>query len=108
MLTREMRTEATGVLDEIEAWLDRGVREFRAYMGSPEGQQLRRRVAQVLIIGAPFLFRMNFVRRHPVGRILGLVGGAALLVKLAEALRDWEPLEELAEDLGLKEEDDFR
>jgi hypothetical protein len=27
---------------------------------------------------------------------------------LAEALRDWEPIEELAEDLGLKEEDDFR
>jgi hypothetical protein len=107
MVAREMRIETTGLLDEIEAWLDRGVREFRAYMGSEEGRQLRRRVAQVLIIGAPFLFRMKFVRRHPVGRMLGLVGGAALLVKLAEALRDWEPLEELAEDLGLKEEDDY-
>jgi hypothetical protein len=36
-----------------------------------------------------------------------VVGGAALVVKLAESLRDWEPLEELAEDLGFKEEDDF-
>jgi hypothetical protein len=108
VVAREMGTEPAGLLDEIEDWLDRGVREFRTYMASPEGQQLRRRVAQVLIIGAPFLFRMKFVRRHPVGRILGLVGGAALLVKLAEALRDWEPLEELAENLGLKEEDDFR
>jgi 4-amino-4-deoxy-L-arabinose transferase-like glycosyltransferase len=107
MAAGEMRTEPAGLLDEIEAWIDREAREFRAYMASPEGRQLRRRVAQALIIGAPFLFRMGFVRRHPVGRILGLVGGAALLVKLAEALRDWEPLEELAEDLGLKEEDDF-
>ena len=107
MAASTARTEPAGLLDEIEAWLDRGVREFRAYMATPEGRQLRRRVAQVLIIGAPFLFRMGFVRRHPVGRILGLVGGAAILVKLAEALRDWEPLEELAEDLGLKEEDDF-
>lgn len=103
-----MRAEPAGVLDEIEVWLDRGVQEFRTYMASPEGRQLRRRVAQALIIGAPFLFRTSFVRRHPVGRILGLVGGAALLVKLAEALRDWEPLEELAEDLGLKEEDDLQ
>jgi hypothetical protein len=102
-----MRTETVGLLDEIEAWLDRGVHEFRAYMASPEGRQVRRRVAQVLIIGAPFLFRMNFIRRNPVGRVIGLVGGAALVVKLAEALRDWEPLEELAEDLGLKEEDDL-
>jgi hypothetical protein len=106
-VTKDMRAEPAGLLDEIEAWLDRGVQEFRAYMASPEGQQLRRRVAQVLIIGAPFLFRMKFIRKNPVGRVIGLVGGAALVVKLAEALRDWEPLEELAEDLGLKEEDDF-
>lgn len=76
-------------------------------MASPEGRHLRRRVAQGLIIGAPLLFRLKFIRSHPVGRLLGVVGGAALVVKLAEALRDWEPLEELAEDLGLKEEDDF-
>jgi hypothetical protein len=107
MVARETRTEPASLLEEIDAWLDREVREFRAYMASAEGRQLRRRVAQALIIGAPFLFRMKFIRRHPVGRMLGLVGGAALLVKLAEALRDWEPLEELAEDLGLKEEDDF-
>ena len=102
-----MRSEPAGLLDEIEAWLDRGVKEFRAYMASPEGRQVRRRVAQVLIIGAPLLFRTKFIRRNPVGRVIGLVGGAALVVKLAEALRDWEPLEELAEDLGLKEEDDL-
>jgi hypothetical protein len=63
-------------------------------------------VAQALIISAPFLFRLKFFTRTWPGRVLGLVGGAALVVKLAEAMRDWEPLEDLAEDLGLREEDD--
>ena len=107
MVSRTVRTEPAGLLDEAEAALDRGIREFRAYMASPEGKALRRRVAQVLILGAPLLFRLKFIRRNPVGRVLGVVGGAALVVKLAEALRDWEPIEELAEDLGLKEEDDL-
>jgi hypothetical protein len=101
-----VRTEPAGLLDEVQMWLDRGIREFRSYLASPEGRALRRRMAQVLIIGAPLLFRSKFIRRNPVGRLLGVVGGAALVVKLAEALRDWEPIEELAEDLGLKEEDD--
>jgi hypothetical protein len=48
-------------------------------------------LAQVAIIGAPLLFRLKFIRNHPVGRLIGVVGGAALVVKLAEALRDWEP-----------------
>jgi hypothetical protein len=108
VVTRNVRTEPAGLLDEIEAQLDRGIREFRAFMASPQGKEVRRRVAQVLILSAPILFRMKFIRKNPVGRVIGLVGGAALVVKLAEALRDWEPIEELAEDLGLKEEDDFQ
>ena len=89
-----------GLIDEALASLDRGVTEFRRYLASPQGRELRRRVAQVAIIAAPFLFRLKFIRNHPVGRLLGIVGGAALVVKLAEALRDWEPIEEFAEDLG--------
>jgi hypothetical protein len=107
VVARPIRTDTQGLVEEIEAQLDRGIREFRAYMASPQGRELRKRVAQVLILGAPLLFRTRFIRRHPMGRVLGLVGGAALVVKLAEALRDWEPIEELAEDLGLKEEDDL-
>jgi 4-amino-4-deoxy-L-arabinose transferase-like glycosyltransferase len=107
MVSRTIRSEPKGLVEEIEARLDQGIREVRSYMASPEGRKVRRRVAQALIFGAPLLFRTRFIRRHPVGRVLGLVGGAALVVKLAEALRDWEPIEELAEDLGLKEEDDL-
>jgi len=29
--------------------------------------------------------------KTPAGRLLGAAGGAALLLKLAELLRDWEP-----------------
>jgi hypothetical protein len=107
MVARPVRTEPRGVLEELEAALDRGIREVRAYLASPGGREVRRRVAQVVILGAPLLLRTKFIRRHPVGRLLAVVGGAALVVKLAEALRDWEPIEELAEDLGLKEEDDL-
>ena len=40
---------------------------------------------------APLLFRHRFFRSTWPGRIIELAGGAALLIKLAEAIRDWEP-----------------
>jgi hypothetical protein len=89
------RPEPGGLLDEALRMLDEGVTDLRRYMASPEGRELRRRLAQVAIVAAPLLFRLKFVRNHPVGRLLGLVGGAAIVVKLAEALRDWEPEDEL-------------
>lgn len=88
-----------GMVDELQRRASRGVRELRAYLASPEGQQLRRRVAQALIITAPLLFRLGPFKASRVGRILGIAGGAAIVVKLAEALRDWEPLEEARDAL---------
>ena len=99
-VTTASRARPEGLIDEALAALDRGVTEFRRYLATPEGRQLRKRVAQVAIIGAPLLFRLKFVRNHPLGRLLGVVGGAALVVKLAEALRDWEPIDELADEIG--------
>jgi hypothetical protein len=99
-MTTASRAQPQDLVDEVLASLDRGVTEFRRYMASPEGRALRRRIAQLAIIGAPLLFRLRFIRNHPVGRLLGVVGGAALLIKLAEALRDWEPIEEFAEEFG--------
>lgn len=52
---------------------------------------LRRATAAGLIIGVPMLLRIPLVRRHPLLRWLELLGGVALIVKLAEALREWEP-----------------
>jgi len=89
--TRAFSDERPDLIEELGRRLERGIEDVRAYLASPEGQELRRRIAQVAVIAAPLLFRMRFFRASPVGRVLGLVGGAALLVKMAEALRDWEP-----------------
>lgn len=100
---RVTRRAPDSLVDEVLASLDQGVTELRRWLASPQGREVRKRVAQVLIVSSPLLFRMKFVRASPVGRVLGLVGGAAVIIKLAEALRDWEPLEELAEDLGIRQ-----
>jgi hypothetical protein len=93
--TRAFSEERPDLIEELGRRLDRGIEDMRAYLASPEGRELRRRIAQVAIIAAPLLFRMRFFRASPVGRVLGLVGGAALVVKAAEALRDWDPVVEI-------------
>ena len=65
--------------------------EVRRFLASDAGRVLRRATAAGLIIGVPLLLRIPLVRRHPLLRWLELLGGVALIVKLAEALRDWEP-----------------
>ena len=65
--------------------------EIRRFLASDAGRVLRRATAAGLIIGLPMLLRIPLVRRHPLLRWLELLGGVALIVKLAEALRDWEP-----------------
>jgi hypothetical protein len=87
-----MGIRMTPMVDELQRRVSRGSDEVRAYLASPEGQQLRRRVAQVLIVATPLLVRSRPFRATWVGRVVGIAGGAALVVKLAEALRDWEPL----------------
>jgi len=67
------------------------VQEIEDFLGSPAGRRLRRFLAGAAIIGAPLLFRLPVLKRYPLLRVLEVAGGAALLVKFAEALRDWEP-----------------
>lgn len=92
-----MTDDLSKMVDELKWRVSRGAEEARVYLASPEGQQLRRRVAQVLILTAPFLFRFGRFKVSRAGRMLGILGGAALVVKLAEALRDWDPLPEASE-----------
>ena len=86
-----MIDRAGAVLDDLQGRIGRSADAARAYLASPEGQQLRRRVAQALIVSAPLLARSRLFRATWAGRVLGVVGGAALMVKLAEALREWDP-----------------
>jgi hypothetical protein len=67
------------------------VQELEDFLDSPGGRRLRRLLAGAAIVGAPLLFRLPVLKRYPLLRALEVAGGAALLVKFAEALRDWEP-----------------
>jgi hypothetical protein len=67
------------------------VQEVEDFLDSPAGRRARRLLAAGAIVTAPMLFRIPGLRRYPLLRALELVGGAALIVKFAEALRDWEP-----------------
>lgn len=67
------------------------VQEIERFLDSPAGRRLRRVLATGAIVTAPLLFRIPGLKRYPLLRVLEVAGGAALVVKFAEALRDWEP-----------------
>lgn len=60
------------------------------FLSSPTGRRFRGMLAAGLILMAPAVFRVPGLRRYPLVRALELIGGAALIIKFAEALRDWE------------------
>jgi hypothetical protein len=64
--------------------------EARRFLVSPAGARFRRIVAGGVILTAPLILRNPVVRRHPLLRWVEALGGAALVIKAAEALRDWE------------------
>ena len=62
-----------------------------AFLGTPAGRKLRTLLAGALIATAPMIFRVPGLRRYPLIRTLEAIGGAALVVRFAGSLRDWEP-----------------
>jgi len=76
---RELSDRANVSLDELLAFLD-----------SPTGRRLRRMLATGMIVSVPLVMRLPGLRRSPLGRAVELVGGTALVVRLAEIIRDWE------------------
>jgi hypothetical protein len=81
---------------EFERIMAEGVDRAEAWLATPAGERFRKRAARVILVATPLLFRHRFFRSTWTGRIIELVGGGALLVKLAEAIRDWEPKAERA------------
>lgn len=79
-------------LDEAGRALERGTDEARLWLATPTGRRIRALAAQVLIVSAPFALRHPFFKT-PAGRLIEVAGGAALLMKVAELIRDWEPEE---------------
>jgi hypothetical protein len=78
-------------VEEVRKQVTEAAEAVVDYLDSPEGRRLRSKVASGLIFAAPLMSRLPIVRRTPVGRALSLLGGAALIVKAAELIRDWEP-----------------
>ncbi len=64
--------------------------QMRAFLASPAGARFRRIAATGVIVTAPLLFRIPLLRKYPLFRALEAIGGIALVVKAAEAIRDWE------------------
>ena len=86
-----MGEELSRLAAEAQKAVADGVDQARAWLGTPNGRRFRQVMARALLVASPLLFRHRFFRATWTGRIIELAGGAALLVKLAEAIRDWEP-----------------
>jgi len=69
-------------------------REVSRFLASPAGKRMRGVLAGAVILTAPLVFRIPGLRRYPLIRALEFLGGAALIVRFAEALRDWERTEQ--------------
>lgn len=78
-------------LAAAEHVLSQGVDRAEAWLATPAGRRFRKNAARVILVATPLLFRHRFFRSTWPGRIIELAGGAALLAKVAEAIRDWEP-----------------
>lgn len=84
--TAGYRIDMTTIGERIEL----SAAEARAFLASPTGILFRRYVAAGVIVTAPLLFRIPGLRKYPLIRTLEVIGGAALIIKAAEALRDWD------------------
>jgi hypothetical protein len=70
------------------------VGEAKRFAASEHGRKIRHNVATGLIVAAPVVVSLPVLRRTRLGKLIELSGGAALIVTVAEKLRDWNPEEE--------------
>jgi hypothetical protein len=83
--------EARSAVDSVTSAAERAVRDAQMYLASPRGKRMRANVARGLVAVAPAVAGAPLLRRSWVVRLLGAAGAATVLVKVAEAIRDWEP-----------------
>jgi hypothetical protein len=84
------RAELRVLAQELEEALARGADEARAWLASEQGRRYRAIAARALVLAAPAILRHPFFRT-PVGRLVEVAGGVALLAKVADLIRDWDP-----------------
>jgi hypothetical protein len=83
--------EGRKLLTEAQEVLGSGADAMRAWLATPQGKRFRQLFARALIVGSPLIFRFKLMKASPMGRLIEFAGGAAVLIKLAEIIRDWEP-----------------
>jgi hypothetical protein len=88
MDAREVGAE---VIEQARAIAGEVAREAREFIASDTGRKVRNYAATGLILAAPAVASMPFVKRTRLARLIEIGGGAALIVKVAEKIRDWEP-----------------
>jgi hypothetical protein len=81
-----MRTQLQEIADRIDTSVD----ELLAFLDSPTGRRLRTHLATGLIVSVPVVMRLPWLKRTPIGKLIELGGGAAILMRVAELIRDWE------------------
>jgi len=69
------------------------VGEAKRLAASDQGRRIRHNVATGLIVAAPAVVSLPVLRRTRLGKLIELAGGAALVVTVAEKIRDWNPEE---------------
>lgn len=81
-----MNTHISEIAERLHASTD----DVLGFLESPAGKRLRKVLATGLIVSVPLVMRIPGLRKTFVGRAVEMVGGAALVIKLAELIRDWE------------------
>jgi hypothetical protein len=83
--------EASRLYVEAREILGSGAEQLRDWLATPQGRRFRQLVARGMLLGSPLIFRLRIFKASPLGRVIEFAGGAAVLIKLAEIIRDWEP-----------------
>ena len=79
--------------DRARAMTQMAVGEAKRFAASEQGRRIRHNVATGLIVAAPAVVSLPVLRRTRLGKLIELAGGAALVVTVAERIRDWNPEE---------------
>jgi hypothetical protein len=64
--------------------------ELLEFLDSPSGRRLRGLLAGAVIVSVPLIMRVPGLKRSPLGRLVAVTGGSAIMIGIAEAIRDWE------------------
>ena len=86
MSSQERLTRVKRLAEQADIAVD----ELLEFLDSPAGRRLRKVLAGAVIVSVPLIMRIPGLKRSPIGRLVAVTGGGAILVGIAEAIRDWE------------------